>query len=585
MSSIGYQVWRRVAGESPPACPFAARAVVLIQLALATVLVPSVAAQTVRGELVEEGSNKPIVGAFVLLLDLTGLEQTRAMTDALGRFTLRAPGEGQYRLQAVAVGRESSIPDPVYIAADSTVGLRIEMQMLAVALPALVVEADRVCRVRPEAGVAAAQLWDEARKVLEAVVWTERRGMLHHRIAQYDRLLAPRSLDVLDQQISQHEGVYRGSPFVTLSPRHLAEWGYVQELPTGEWSFDAPDANVLLSDAFADVHCLAVAEPDQRRPDLVGLAFEPVRDREVADVDGVLWLDAESAELRFFEFRYRNLPEVLREVDSRLIGGRVDFLRLPDGPWIVERWWIRMPEVGIRTGLLGRRGRQAVLLAIREQGGWVEEVQTLSGRIVWRAPTAVLMGRITWRDDPLEGADLVLVGPNRAARSDSDGRFRLDSLIPGRYTLVFSHEAVPPWIHIQPPALITIGASDTLALDLALESPMDIWARECPQSGTGPETGMVAGLVRDAQSGLLLPDIRVAITWQRVRVAGGFLRVEDFGTTATTDERGYYSICGPPTNVVLSVEAWSETFRGAAKVTWITGEFVRRQDLELTPRR
>jgi hypothetical protein len=556
---------------------------VLIQFVVAVALATPGAAQTVRGELVEEQTHTSMAGAFALLLDTAGVEQARAMTDALGQFTLRAPREGRYRLRAVAVGRASWTSDLVHLAADSTVELRIEMSRLAVALPVLVVEADRDCRVRPEAGFAAAQLWVEARKALEAVVWTEQRGMLRHRTAKYTRRLNPRSLDVLEQEISRREGVYQGSPFIPQSPTHLAEWGYVQELPSGEWSFDAPDANVLLSDDFADVHCFAVAEPDPRRPDLVGLAFEPVRHREVADIDGVLWLDAENAELRHLQFRYTGMPGVLREVDSRLIGGRVDFLRLPDGPWVVARWWIRMPQVGLRAPRPGQYGRQPVLVGIREQGGWVEEVQTLRGRALWQAPTAMLRGRITWRDAPLEGANLVLVGAERATRSDGDGRFQLDSLVPGRYVLVLDHEASPPSIQIQPPALVTVGAIDTITLDLRLHGPKDIRARTCPQSDADPVTGMVAGLVRDGTTGHLLPDMVVSITWQRVSGAGEVLRVENLGVTATTDERGYYAICGLPINVLLHVQAESETFQGPAAETRIGAELVRRQDLELTP--
>ena len=44
------------------------------------------AAQLVRGEVVEEESGTPIAGAMVVLLDAGGSVATRALTDDFGRF-------------------------------------------------------------------------------------------------------------------------------------------------------------------------------------------------------------------------------------------------------------------------------------------------------------------------------------------------------------------------------------------------------------------------------------------------------------------------------------------------------------------
>lgn len=159
-------------------------------------------------------------------------------------------------------------------------------------------QADRRCRVRPGVGVAAGEFWNEARKALEAVVWTEREGTLRHRIVRYERELDPRSLDERRHRESTREGVYRGSSFVTAAPQLLADRNYVRETLDAEWVYEAPDARVLLSEAFADLHCLAVERPHRQRPGLVGLTFEPVRGRDVTDISGVMWLDAETAELR-----------------------------------------------------------------------------------------------------------------------------------------------------------------------------------------------------------------------------------------------------------------------------------------------
>ncbi len=374
-----------LAAHRHPSCPVGSHGSVSLLVAilvLASFAPASLPAQAVTGQVIHRASQVPLSGAFVLLVRADGTEIERTMTDPFGRFRLAVPRPGAYRLQAVAVGHQSWLSDPFSAEGESTVEYVIELLQLAVPLPALVVEADRDCRIRPEAGMAAAQLWEEARKVLESVVWTGRTGALRHYVARYNRKLQPRTQRVIEDETQRLEGDYRGSPFATDASVNLAAVGYVRELPLEGFVFDAPDANVLLSERFADVHCFAVRGPKDDESDLVGLAFEPVPGRDVTDIEGVLWLDGESAELRYLEYHYRRLPRQLRPVESEQIGGRVDFVRLPQGPWIVKEWWIRMPEVGLREGLYG--ARETVLLFLREQGGWVEEVRDLNDTLVWR---------------------------------------------------------------------------------------------------------------------------------------------------------------------------------------------------------
>jgi len=557
------------------------RSALVVSCALAAA---PLSAQRVRGEVLEKGTNVPVVGAFVALLDGDDVELTRVMTDALGRFTVSMPSRGSYRLRATAVGRASFISASLTLASGETATITIALPKLAVALPALVVEADRECRVRPEAGLGAAALWEEARKALEAVVWTERRGTLRHLLAQYDRRLDPRTLEVLEQGVSRRDGVYRGSPFVSRSPRLLVEEGFVRELPTGEWEYYGPDAAVLLSDAFADVHCFAVAQQDRERPDLVALAFEPTRGRDVGDIEGKLWLDARTAELRHLEYRYTNLPDVIAEVGSRVIGGRVVFRRLPEGPWIVERWWIRMPEIGLRRRAL-LAGHVPVLLGVREQGGWVEEVHALDGRVVWQAPSSQISGTVRWLDAPLEGAELELIGADRTVRADRAGRFRFDQLVPGTYALVVRHPNVDPGRAIQPPTPAVVGSGDSLVLDVLLESPPQVRARLCPEGGEAEPDGMLAGLVRESVTGAVVPDARVRAAWQLVSVAGGVIQRHEASVSASSDEWGYYYFCRLPADVTLSVGTDDERF---AERTWelvIGDSLVARQDIAVARRR
>ncbi len=111
---------------------------------------------------------------------------------------------------------------------------------------------------------------------------------------------------------------------------------------SGDTVFAVPDANVLLSDAFARTHCFRVRHDslDTDHPGLVGLTFEPALKRSAPDVTGTLWLDSATAALRYMEFRHTNL---FAEVSPRRYGGRMDFELLPGGVWVVRKWSVRMP--------------------------------------------------------------------------------------------------------------------------------------------------------------------------------------------------------------------------------------------------
>ncbi|MBE0593989.1 MAG: carboxypeptidase regulatory-like domain-containing protein, partial [Gemmatimonadales bacterium] len=61
-------------------------------------------AQLVRGELVDSIAGRPVAAAIVTLVDTAGDEHGRTLTDATGRFAVRAPGAGDFRLRARIVG-------------------------------------------------------------------------------------------------------------------------------------------------------------------------------------------------------------------------------------------------------------------------------------------------------------------------------------------------------------------------------------------------------------------------------------------------------------------------------------------------
>src|SRR5207302_4247563 len=64
----------------------------------------ALAAQTIRGQLVDSISRTPLPGAFLTLVDSSGTERARAITDIAGQFILIAPEPGSYRLHSKRIG-------------------------------------------------------------------------------------------------------------------------------------------------------------------------------------------------------------------------------------------------------------------------------------------------------------------------------------------------------------------------------------------------------------------------------------------------------------------------------------------------
>ncbi|HEX2093494.1 MAG TPA: carboxypeptidase regulatory-like domain-containing protein [Longimicrobiaceae bacterium] len=434
---------------------------------------PSLVSQTVRGELVDDGG-RPVPAAFVILQDSVGRSVTRALTGADGRFTVQASGAGRYTLRAERIGYTSTESPPLRLEAGRTVDHRLVVASRAVALEGIVVGAERRrCDVRPAEGLAAATLWEEARKALSASAWTESRGLLQVRLTEYQRDLDPDGRRVLAERKTEHAGRSR-SPFVSASAGQLARSGYREQRADGVW-YHAPDAEVLLSDEFLDTHCFRAVAGSGEERSLVGLAFEPVGGRPTTDVRGTLWLDPATRELRHLEYGYTRLPP---EESWRGVGGRVEFQRLPNGAWIVRRWRIRMPTVAapVPTSGLSERPRQALLAGFREVGGEVVEVsdgagqrlysgvrETVAGARVARAPgipapagpgpaagqsagaaapgTMEILVRVMDQGFriPIEGVRVRFVGTPFTGRTERDGTVRLAGVPEGRYQVELEH--------------------------------------------------------------------------------------------------------------------------------------------------
>ncbi|MBI4420907.1 MAG: carboxypeptidase regulatory-like domain-containing protein, partial [Gemmatimonadetes bacterium] len=278
-------------------------------------------AQTVRGQVLEAATGTPVDAGFVLLLGPDGKEMRRTLADRSGRFSIRAPGPGQYRLRSERIGYRVVTSPPLELSADQTLDYTLAVRAVPIRLEEIRVERETKCRVRPEEGQATATVWDEARKALAAVAWVQSQQRLRVRIRTFERELSP-ELRVRKEESRERSGA-SNRPFRALSPRDLAARGYIERTTDGGFLFQGPDADVLFSDEFLNQHCFRLEQQrDSTTMGMVGLGFEPVGGHNLPDIKGVMWVDEKSAELRYVEYRYTRFDF---GIDTDVAGGRVEF--------------------------------------------------------------------------------------------------------------------------------------------------------------------------------------------------------------------------------------------------------------------
>ncbi len=346
----------------------AARLLTLAALAVAGwLLCPLPAAtQTVTGTAVAEENLRPLQAALVALLDSAGHRRVNVLTDSAGRFLLRAPAPGRYRVLLSHIGRRDVVSGEASLRAGATVDVRLEVAIAPLLLKPIVVDARSRCKVRPEAGELASDLWEEARKAMDVSALT--RSSFRGLVRMHRRVLEPGSLAVLRDSTWQHSS-WATRAFGSQTEEELDRLGYVRQ-DGADWLYAGPDEQVLRSDGFMDHHCLRPVKGDAQHSGMVGVAFQPVQDKR-PDIEGVVWLDARSAELRTVDFHYTGLPW---SVPLESQGGRIVFGRTASGALAVTTWSLRMPQIAIRRGYTapGRSafaGEIVTVLRVFETGG------------------------------------------------------------------------------------------------------------------------------------------------------------------------------------------------------------------------
>jgi hypothetical protein len=394
-----------------------------------------------------DSATSRLIGDFtVQLIDSTGARVAAALAQPGGRFALRAPAAGTYRLRVLRIGFRRTQTPPFIVGAGETVERTVAMPQLSVALTGIRIVGAQRCEDLPDGGDALATVWEEARKAVEAVRLTGSEQRLRMRVRDYTHDLSLHGNVTSSEESREREGI-SARPYASPDAASMARDGYVRQEGDGTMYY-APDADVLLSDSFVSAHCFHLQRDAVTGDSLIGIAFEPVRHRPPPDIRGVLYLDRRSAELRELRYAYTSLPAAAEE---REFGGRVAFQRVPGGAWIIREWVVRGPVfrvqqhadisasgLPIRGSAAVAGGLDSILAGMHVGGGEVLVARTLGGVTVWARAYGSVSGTVTdsATGSGVVGAQVELRGTLHQARTDSSGAFRLDSVPPGAYTLL-----------------------------------------------------------------------------------------------------------------------------------------------------
>ncbi|MBC7894371.1 MAG: carboxypeptidase regulatory-like domain-containing protein [Cytophagaceae bacterium] len=239
-----------------------ARNGVLALLCLVFVVTP-LAAQSIRGVVVQQDGATLARGIVVLVVGRDNRVAGRALTSATGAFDVKLQSAGSYTVRALRIGFRPTDVGPFDLAGDSLHVVRVVLRAEPIALEAVTVLSPQTCRSTGD-GTAVAAAWLQARTALTAAAITAESEAFVSRYVTWDRVASDVDSIVTYQRSSVAVSA-RPKVFTSAPADSLARVGYAF-IANDEFVYLGPDADVLLSDQFAGAHCFRLGPgPDAIR--------------------------------------------------------------------------------------------------------------------------------------------------------------------------------------------------------------------------------------------------------------------------------------------------------------------------------
>ena len=176
---------------------------------------------------------------------------------------------------------------------------------------------------------------------------------------------------------------------------------------------------------------------------------------------------------------------------------------------------------------------------------------------------------------PVAGAQVALLGANRRAVTDAEGRFEFTDVPAGRATVAWWS----PWLDslALPPlqAVVEVGGDVQVRLSTPSRAAYQVAVCGAP---LGADEGILIGELRDAE-GRPLEGVAVGARWRETLVGVGQLERRLRAALDTANATGFWSLCGVPTDAEFGLVAGDDTIATGEILVSLAGEPVMRRDL------
>jgi hypothetical protein len=197
-------------------------------------------------------------------------------------------------------------------------------------------------------------------------------------------------------------------------------------------------------------------------------------------------------------------------------------------------------------------------------------------------PYGAIMGVVydSLHQIPLVGAAVMAEGTARITQTASNGRFRLDSLPPGKYRVFVDHVLLDSLGMAMRTDSIEVAPNDERYLEMSVPSPETLVALSCPASRRALGPSAIIGRLLDAESGEPIEGGRVSMAWQEISIADKLRRVPRV-RDALSGPDGVYRICGLPASLAGTLQAMHKGISTAEVRLTIEGDPLVVQGLRI----
>ena len=153
-------------------------------------------------------------------------------------------------------------------------------------------------------------------------------------------------------------------------------------------------------------------------------------------------------------------------------------------------------------------------------------------------------------NEPLPDAAVFLWETPHSAETDSQGRFRIEDVPAGDYSILFFHTRLGERGISAGSRVISVQAGVEQQVDLGMPSFATLVRSQCLIEDRSEGSGSLVGKVTDSESAIALGGARVTLSWHEEGLTAP-RRVE-----AVTDQAGWYRSCDVPIGlpILLSVD-------------------------------